>query len=245
MERNLTLPQEGILNIRSKLTFGQIEVVSGSLEQFELIIAGDEDSVSELRVELSGDSLVIAQPQLSYAKEILPLRRWLQICLRIPKAWKGSVDISTISGMIGARSLWVTEISLTTVSGTILARSIECGRYAQHSVTGTATGEAIQAGYGYLRTVSGKIIMEDALFQTAKVFTVSGEVSLAMKDGGKTLDMQSISAPLCVQVNGPVQAALHSISGQFLLAEDIPQAEGGLEISVSSVSGDLAVKRRG
>lgn len=244
MERNINFPQEGILHIRVKLTFAQVEAVSGPVDQFELIIAGDEDSVSELRVDLSGDDLIIGQPQLSYAREILPRRRWLQICLRIPKSWKGSIDIGTISGMIGARKLSGDDISLTTVSGTIVARTIDCDHYAQHSVTGSATGEAIHASYGYLRTVSGKVTMEDIQFKTAKVFTVSGEVTLALEGGGKTLDIQSISAPLCIQVDGPVQAALHSLSGQFLLAEDVPQTGGGLEISASSVSGDLAVKRR-
>ncbi len=251
MERNLSFPRDSIARVRVKLTWAQVEAVSGGPDAFDVLIAGDEDSVEELRVEQTGDDLSIAQPQLAFAKEILPRRRWLQICLRVPAAWKGDLDIATISGSLGAHGIAGDEVTLTTVSGPIHAHDIVSGHFAMHTATGTLAGDTIQANHCYIRTVSGRVAVAEARFTSAKVFTVSGEVSLALADGAKTLDLQSVSGAMRVETDTPVLAALHSLSGQLSLDESLAARDGIienvkniLEITASSVTGDLAVRRR-
>lgn len=245
MERNYTYPSTGISRVRMKLTWAQLELVSTSSDQFQAIIAGDDESVNELRVEHNSEDIVIAQPQLAYAKEILPRRRWLQICLRIPKAWQGDLDADTVSGTIGAHGISLPEISLTTVSAAMNVREVTSSSLLLHTVAGAISGIDLSAKRANLRCISGNIAMTGAQFGATRVFTVSGSTTLSLLDGCRTVDAQSVSGSLCVETDSTaVKAALHSLSGQFIRDEDVPAGDGGLEISASSVSGDLAIKRR-
>lgn len=245
MERNLSYSGDDIKRVRAKLTWAQLELDVYKGDGVHLIIAGDTESVEELRVEQHGDDLSFAQPQLAYAKELLPRHRWLQIVLSVPKTWRGDMDIDTISGTISAHSFAGTDVSLTCVSGSMSVRDVEANLLFLHSVSGAIAGSNLRANRGNLRSVSGAIHLQNACFGATKAFTVSGDVSLELLSGSRTLDMQSVSGAMSVLTEGPARAALHSLSGRFLLDDDVlPATTGGLEISASSVSGSLAVKRK-
>lgn len=250
MERNLTFARDTAGRVRIKLSWAQADIVAAKGDDFQLIIAGDEDSVNELRVEQADGELVVAQPQLAYAKEILPRRRWLQICLRVPQTWKGDLDIDTVSGTVSVHDITGDELTITTVSGSMSVRDVTSTRLGLHTVSGAISGEHITADRTSLRGVSSKATLSGATLRTTKVFTISGSITLDLESGSRSLDMQSVSGSLCVETDSPVKAALHSLSGQFLLSDDVQSATEGtplsetLDISASSVSGDLAVKRR-
>jgi len=244
MERNVSFQSDGVQNVRAKLTWAQIEIVSGPGTEFQLLIAGDDESVEEVRAEKAGEEIVLSQPHLAYAKELLPRRRWLQICLRVPEGWRGDLDVDTIAGMIGLHKVSASSLSLTTVAGAMRVNGAECDFLVLQSATGAITVEGVRAKRANLRTVSGKITFENATVYATKLFTVSGEVFLALRKECRTLDSQSVSGAISVTVDGPAKAVLRSLSGQFLVDEKVEQAEGGLEITASSVSGDLAVKAR-
>lgn len=245
MERNATFPGGDVRLARLKLTWAQLELVPARETTFQLMIAGDDQSVEELRIELSQGELTIAQPQLTYAKELLPRRRWLQICLCIPKDWPGNLDVDSIAGTVGAHTFTAANIALTTVSGSINVKQLQAtGELKLHTVSGGISATDLIAPRGNLRSVSGVVTVEDATFTDTKIFTVSGDITLSVPGSAKTIDMQSVSGSLCVETDGPVQAALHALSGQFLLDDQVETSKDGTYISVSSVSGDLAVKRR-
>jgi hypothetical protein len=244
MERNLSFPSESVVTLRVRLTWGQAELLTGESDQFQVLIAGDDDSVEEVRAEMRGGEVLVAQPQLAYAKELLPRNRWLQICVRVPKGWRGDLEASTVAGMLGARSLALGDLSLTTVSGSLRANQLSGDQLFLHTVAGAISGEALQAKRVNLRTVSGRVALKDLGFITGKAFTVSGEVNLLLRDGCRALDVQSVSGGICIETASPAQGALHSLSGQFIRGDGVQWAEGGLEVSASSVSGDLVLKGR-
>lgn len=244
MERNVAFPSKDTCLVHLKLTWAQAEVVSTKSDQFQLLIAGDDDSIEELRIEQSGEDLIVAQPQLAYAKEILPRRRWLQICLRMPEDWRGDLDVDTIAGTVGAHGIQAGDISLSTVAGSMNVYDIVADRLSMHSVTGAISGRNLRAKRGTLRSVSGAIAAEGVRFPVTKVFTVSSSVTLQLESGCKTVDAQSMSGSLTIYTNEPVRAALHALSGQFIREEDVADAPGGIEVSATSVSGDLAIKRK-
>lgn len=244
MEHNHTFSGESIRRVRLKLTWAQVELDVTKSTDFQLIVAGDDESAEELRVEQAGDGLTVAQPQLAYAMEILPRRRWLQVCLRVPAAWRGELDANTMAGTMSARTFAGTDVSLTTISGSMNVRDVQADILWLHTVSGTVSGSGISAKRCNLRSVSGQMKLSDVAFEKTKFFSVSGDVELAMRPGARSLDGQSVSGSLCVETDGPVKAALHSLSGQFLLDDSLEQGNG-LEITASSVSGDLAVKRKG
>ena len=250
MEKNLSFSESTATRVRAKLTWAQFEIVSSHAAQVDVFIAGDDESVEELRVEQSENGLVIAQPQLAYAKEILPRRHWLQICLRLPQEFSGSLDVDTVSGAVGAHGVAGAGVSIATVSGQINARDVRADHLRLRTVSGALVGADLAADRGSMRTVSGAVKANGVSMRTAKVFTVSGEVALALSSAGESLDMQSVSGMLYVETDGPVRASLHSLSGQFLLDDDLLPGRGTaqeqpliMKITASSVSGDLTVRR--
>jgi len=242
MERNLSFPREAVSRVRTKLTWAQLEIVTAPVDELRLLIAGDDDSVEELRTELESQELTIAQPQLAYAKEILPRRRWLQICLRLPESWRGELDVSNIAGMVGAHKLTGEEIALTTVSGRILADGLSAGSLSLRTVSGSVAGGDLTAQRAHFRTVSGKMSLTGLRLTKTKASTVSGDVRLSLREGGRSLDLQSVSGSFAIEVEGPVKAAMHALSGQLIVSDGIAEAPECLEISASSVSGNLVVR---
>jgi len=242
MEKNLSFSVDQVQRVRIKLAWAQAEIVTGAPGEHQLFIAGDEESIDELRVEHTDGEVAVVQPQLSYAKEVLQRSRWLQICLRVPPEFQGDIDVDTVTGPIGANKISCGDVSLTTVSGSIRAKGIESHRASIHTVTGGITGENLRADRGSLRTVSGTATLEAASFGTVKAFTVSGGLNLSLAEGCRTLDIQSVSGGTRVEVQGPAKAVLHSIGGRLLLGEEVKSGPGCLEISASSVTGDLTVR---
>lgn len=243
MERNHTFSHAGIDRARLKLTWAQLEIITTKAEDFQLIVSGDDESVEELRIENEGGQILVAQPQLGYAKEILPRRRWLQICLRVPAGWHGDVDADTVSGPISARDLTGGDLSLSTISGALNVRNLHGALLWLHTVSGAIAGALLYAGRCNLRSVSGDIALTEVKADTVKLFTVSGDAMLALLPGKVTLDGQSVSGNFVVETEGPVRASLHSLSGQYLLDDTLSTGDGGINITVSSVSGDLAIRK--
>lgn len=245
MEKNFAFPTAGINKIRGKLTWAQLELVPTQNDEFQFIIAGDDESVEELRIDKVGEELYFGQPQLAYAKEILPRRRWLQICVRIPTAWGKEVDVDTISGIIGAHGLVGSEIGLNSVSGSISAKDITSTSIWIHTVSGSISGQDINAKRGNLRSVSGGMALTEYTVESTKLFTISGSIGIEMLSGSKSVDMQTVSGPLSIETDMPVSADLRGLSGHFLRSDGVPETgEGLITIIMSSVSGDLAVKKR-
>lgn len=245
MEKNLSFPAEQVQSVRVKLTWAQVEVITGSSDAFHVHIAGHEESVDEINVEMMNNALLIAQPQYTVAKEMMPRKRWLQIYLRVPEGWNRDMDIATVSGILGVRKVNGDDIALTTVSGQMNIQHVSAGHLGIRSASGAVSGDAVAVKHLYIRTISGKVALSDVQSTTCKVFTVSADVSLKLGKGGRSLDMQSISGNINLEVEGAIkEASLHSLSGQFILSDEMQKSEDGLDITSSSISGSLSVKGR-
>lgn len=249
MEKNLSFPMDDVRRVRVKLTWAQLEIVETTGAQMQVFVAGDDDSVEELRIERQEEGVRIAQPQIGYAKEILPRRRWLQVCVRLPSQWRGEIDVDTVAGLVSAHGFNGSDVTVSSVSGAVNVQDGQARTIALHAVSGTVSGTSLKADRCSLRTVSGDIRLDGGSFRDIKLFTVTGDTTLILDDGCRTLDSQSVSGSVCVETMSLVKASLHSLSGQFLLEDDMLAKEDAkdvpvLDISASSVSGDLAVKRR-
>ncbi|MCL1796562.1 MAG: DUF4097 domain-containing protein, partial [Clostridia bacterium] len=195
MERNACFSQT-VKHIRGKMTWAQVEVVSGAHGEVQLLASGDDESVQELRIEFDNEELTLSQPQLAFAKELLPRTRWLTVLLRIPSSYKGCLEIDTISGMILANGITGDTIKLSTISGGVHAKRVEAAALRLHSVSGAVAVGGVIAPKLRVRTVSGEIAIGGAAFATAKITNVSGESSLSVHKGGMSLELQSISGAM-------------------------------------------------
>lgn len=245
MEKNFTFSSSAIERLRIRLTWAQLELLPCDADEFQLIIAGDDESIDDLRIEQTGDDLIVAQPQITYAKDLLPRRRWLQICICVPEAWQGKVSVDTVSGIIGAHGVSAAEISLTTVSASLNVQNLAAEEaLVLHSVSGAVSANTLQSRRCSLRTVSGDIKATGFSVREAKLFTVSGNVEMDVEPEGRNIDGQTVSGSVLVRTNQNVKATLHSLSGQYTFGEREATEDSTLEISITSVSGNLTVETK-
>lgn len=243
MERNMSFSAQQIKAIRGKMTWGQVEIVSGAHDEVQLLVSGDDESVAEVRVEMEGDTLYVGQPQLSFALEVLPRNRWLQVFLRIPKAWRGGMDIDTVNGLLGAYDVQADDMELSTISGGIVVKRLSADMLKMRTVSGAIAGELLTANTLRVRTTAGDISLGQLKADEIKTNTVSGKVALSVLSGAKELNMQSVAGSMAVDVEDPVHATLGAVTGQLMLGDGVVSSADGLRIAATSISGGLVIKK--
>ena len=120
MERNLSFDTEGLEKIAVHLGWAQLEMFADEVDKVQVMAAGDDSSVEDLRIAVKDGCLTVEQPQYGLSLNIMECR-WLQVCVRVPSQWKGDIALSTLSGLLSARKLCAKSLSLETVSGDLHA----------------------------------------------------------------------------------------------------------------------------
>jgi DUF4097 and DUF4098 domain-containing protein YvlB len=242
MEKNQSFAAERIHSVRVRLTWAQLEIIKGGQDAFHVHIVGHDDSADEIRVEEKNNALIISQPQYTAAAGMISLKRWIQVCVRVPDGWIGEMDASTVSGPINAHKVHGDDLAFSTVSGSIHAASINGSHVGLRSISGAIAGEGIKTQHLFLRAVSGRVKLTDIQSATTKVFTVSGKISLQLGDECKSIDLQSISGDVQLSLKGSVkETSLRSLIGQYHLDDELIKSEDGLDITSMSVTGSLTV----
>ena len=99
MERNMSFDTGELTGIAVHLAWAQLEIFADEVEKVQVMVAGDDNSVEDLRIEVRDGCLTVGQPQYGLSLNIME-SRWLQVCVRVPSQWKGSVALSTLSGLL-------------------------------------------------------------------------------------------------------------------------------------------------
>ena len=97
MERNLSFDTEGVKSVAVHLGWAQLEMFADEVDRIQVMAAGDDGSVEDLRIAVKDGVLLVEQPQYGLSLNIME-SRWLQVCVRVPSQWKGNVALSTLSG---------------------------------------------------------------------------------------------------------------------------------------------------
>ena len=140
MERNVNFGTEGLSDIAVHLAWAQLEIFADDVEKIQVMAAGDENSVSDLRIEVKDGTLLVEQPQYGLSLNIME-SKWLQVCVRVPRAWGHGIHCSTLSGLLSARKLNGSEIVLETVTGDLRALKLSAAQMSLKSVSGDTRGE--------------------------------------------------------------------------------------------------------
>lgn len=237
MNRNEAFSSMQVSSLTAHLAWASLDVMVEDVEQIQVCISGAEKDVKELRVECLDGVLLVEQP--AYGIKTLGTEHWMQIILRVPREWKGSVDLNTISAPLSIRGLTGTDFILDTVSGDLTAARLQCMTAVLRSVSGRVRGDELSGQHLTLRTVSGDIAVQRACFDGFRINTVSGETDLDAAQPFEKLEGLSVSGS--IRVNAPmptVNAALRSVSGR-LLTNGVSIQPDAPEIRISSVSGNL------
>ena len=90
MERNLSFDTEELSSIAVRLGWAQLEMFADEVDKVQVMAAGDDSSVEDLRIAVKDGILTVEQPQYGLSLNIME-SRWLQVCVRVPSQWRGDV----------------------------------------------------------------------------------------------------------------------------------------------------------
>lgn len=214
MERNESFQSEGLNEINVRLAWGQLEIFADDIEKIQVMAAGDESSTQDLKIVVKEDRLVVEQPQYGISFNITE-GHWLQVCVRVPRAWSKDIDCGTISGLLSARKLTGNRIELETVTGDLRAIKMTADKLLLKTVSGDARGEELTASALSLRSVSGDMSLDSLDVKTLKSNSISGEQNYSMAQTFERVDVTAVSGNVVITAPiGETNVNLRSISGR-------------------------------
>ena len=93
------------------LTGALQELYADDTQEIQVMASGDDHDMKAVSLAQNGDTLTLEQSAAALSP--LPLSaRWLQVTVRIPRTWKGRVEIRTTSGSVHVRGLQVSDLSV-------------------------------------------------------------------------------------------------------------------------------------
>lgn len=241
MERNMSFDTGELTGIAVHLAWAQLEIFADEVEKVQVMAAGDDNSVEDLRIEVRDGCLTVGQPQYGLSLNLME-SRWLQVCVRVPLEWGREIACSTLSGLLSARRLNASTLSLETVSGDLRAVRLTARDASFRTVGGDMRGEELSAENLSVRSVSGDTALDALRVTSLKCTSVSGEQTYNMADTFRRVDVTAVSGN--VIITAPVEAMevnLRSISGRVRTeGVSIRDGEEGVpSVRVTGVTADL------
>lgn len=240
MERNVSFETAELKDIVVHLAWGQLEIFGAETEKIQVMAAGDENAVNDLRIDVKEGSLTIEQPQYGISLNLMD-SRWLQLCVRVPMSWKRDLHCTTLSGLLSARKLGGGELAFETVSGELKALKLSADALSLKTVSGDIRAEELAANKLSVRSVTGDIALDAVSVKQLKSTSIGGEQTFNMTDAFHRVDVNAVSGN--VTITAPVaaiNAALRSISGKMLTeAVDITENADAPVVRITGISADL------
>ena len=228
MNKIETFSPTQITGVEAHLAWASLEVLADDVNELQVMAAGNDKDVSDLRIQEKEGRLVVEQP--TYGLSIkLNSERWMQIVIRLPRSWKGALDMSTITA------------PLHSVSGDMRAANINAIALTLRQVSGGIQAQDLNCDHVSVRTVSGKVRLSEVACLTAKLSGVSGDQRMECTRVFERVDVNTVSGD--VELYAPLtqaDIALRAVTGRVLtggvsIVENAPQVRG------TSVSGNLAI----
>ena len=241
MERNLSFDYKQLKEIEINLSWPQLEIFPNEANDVHVIIAGDNKTVPQIKVELQGDKLTVEQPKYGMNLNIAE-GSWMQILMYIPNDFKGEIEASTIIGGINIKGFEGEEIAADTVSGNIKLDNIKVNQLKAKNISGGITIRNITCNKLKIRTVSGDVVADNLIAKDIKLSGVSGKQRLELIKNFEDIEIVSVTGDVeIIQPSEHVKAKLKAIHGQLLL-DNVSDGDGP-ELSATSVTGDVKIKR--
>ena len=240
LNRNESFPSADTHSIVFDMVRSSIDVQSCDVEDIQLLISGDDESVSLLQLEWNGGRLSMSMPIRDRVPNLVS-PAWMQTILRLPRSWKGALEMKSQSGMISINTFSGTDLNASTVSGHIRATNITCITCSLHAMSGILLLESAQVKDIRLSTVTGNIMASSLACERFRCSTVSGSMELSFSEpfqemsGTSTTGDTHLSVPL-----SEINASLRSVTGR-LLTRNVSIQETGPVLHFTTVTGNLAI----
>ena len=241
MNRNESFPAILVNTLAARLAWASLDVLVEDVDQIQVLVSGGENDVNQLRITCEENRLTVEQLSCGINLKSLGSERWMQVMIRLPRSWKGAVNLHTISAPLNVRGLAGTDFKLSTITGDMNISDMQSITTALHSLSGDVNAEDLQGEKLQLRSVSGDITARACSFDSYRIRTISGQTDLDALRPFTRLDGLTVSGN--VRLFTPmdrVDAALRSVSGRLLTRGVSIQHEAPLA-RMNSLSGNLEI----
>ena len=201
------------------LTGALLELYADDTQEIQVMASGDDHDMKAVSLAQNGDTLTLEQSAAALSP--LPLSaRWLQVTIRIPRAWKGRVEIRTTSGSVHVRGLQVSDLSVESLSGFVMLSDLSS-----------------------LVTTTGILCLERLAFLNISLSSVSRGAMLSFAELFSTFKGGSVAGGISLEIPGAqCDAILRSVSGR-LLTDGVSIVDGAPSVRVTTASGNLTIRR--
>lgn len=240
MERNESFAANNLIDLAIHMAWAQVEIFADDIERVQVLAAGDESSVRDLRIEVNENILLVEQPQYGLTLNITD-SHWMQVCIRVPRAWSQKIHVNTIGGLLNARGLNGSRIVLDTVSGDVRATRITAREISLKSITGDVHADNLTAESLSMRTVGGNISLDDVTVKNYKCTTVNGEQKVKIVGAFELMDVRSVSGDVTLMTTiDHMSVSMRSLSGRVSTdGVELTDEKGAPSVRVTGVSADL------
>ena len=218
------------------LTGALLELYADDTQEIQVMASGDHHDMKAVSLAQNGDTLTLEQSAAALSP--LPLSaRWLQVTVRIPRTWKGRVEIRTTSGSVHVRGLQVSDLSVESLSGfSSLSLKVKNG-------SGDIAGSDLSGQDCSLFTTTGMLCLERLAFLNISLSSVSRGAMLSFAEMFSTFKGGSVAGGISLEIPGAqCDAILRSVSGR-LLTDGVSIVDGAPSVRVTTASGNLTIRR--
>ena len=240
LERNENFVVTDLNDLAIHLAWAQVEIFADDIDRVQVLAAGDEASVRDLRIVVEDHTLLVEQPQYGLSLNITD-SHWMQVCIRVPRTWSDKIHVNTIGGLLNARGLNGSRIVLDTVSGDVRATRLQAKEISRKSISGDIRTDNLTSEMLSVRTVSGNITLDDVSANVYKCTTVNGEQKAKLKGGFTFMDVRSVSGDVTLlTIIDRMNVSMRSLSGRVSTeGVDLTESKDAPTVRVTGVSADL------
>ena len=228
------------------LTGALLELYADDTQEIQVMASGDDHDMKALSMIMQSISLcdTLTLEQSAAALSPLPLSaRWLQVTIRIPRAWKGRVEIRTTSGSVHVRGLQVSDLSVESLSGFVMLSDLSSLSLKVKNGSGDIAGSDLSGQDCSLFTTTGMLCLERLAFLNISLSSVSRGAMLSFAEMFSTFKGGSVAGGISLEIPGAqCDAILRSVSGR-LLTDGVSIVDGAPSVRVTTASGNLTIRR--
>lgn len=224
------------------LTGALLELYADDTQEIQVMASGDDHDMKAVSLAQNGDTLTLEQSAAALSS--LPLSaRWLQVTIRIPRAWKGRVEIRTTSGSVHVRGLQVSDLSVESLSGFVMLSDLSSLSLKVKNGSGDIAGSDLSGQDCSLFTTTGILCLERLAFLNISLSSVSRGAMLSFAEMFSTFKGGSVAGGISLEIPGAqCDAILRSVSGR-LLTDGVSIVDGAPSVRVTTASGNLTIRR--
>ena len=232
------------------LTGALLELYADDTQEIQVMASGDDHDMKAVSLAQNGDTLTLEQSAAALSP--LPLSaRWLQVTIRIPRTWKGRVEIRTTSGSVHVRGLQVSDLSVESLSGFVMLSDLSSLSLKVKNGSGDIAGRDpsrpadrdLSGQDCSLFTTTGMLCLERLAFLNISLSSVSRGAMLSFAEMFSTFKGGSVAGGISLEIPGAqCDAILRSVSGR-LLTDGVSIVDGAPSVRVTTASGNLTIRR--